>query len=126
MVLIPIPLAGVWWQSNTRPAVLAAVVATNLALILAARAVRSASEAPAAADPISSRRTSSILYLMMAWAGACMFLTAWLADVGARPAEAPAQDYMKHHAVMWSLGRYTLPLRSVFYSGEPDTPYYYY
>ncbi|MCH8252799.1 MAG: hypothetical protein IID36_10145 [Planctomycetes bacterium] len=124
MVLMPIPLAGVWWQSNSRPVVLAAVAATNLALILAARVARS--EPVSLEDPISSRRTRTILYLMIAWTGACVFVTTWLPDIGARPAAAPVRDYIKHHAVMWSLGRYPLPLRSVFYSGEPDTPYYYY
>lgn len=123
VVLMPVALSWVWRFTNVRLAVLGAVMAVNVVLwLLALRAGSVARPAPL----WDSRRARVLFGLLLAFVGVCVFCTVWLPGAGQRFGVVAAGDYAKHHAVLWSLERFPLPLHSVFYAGEPDTPYYYY
>ncbi len=124
IVLAPLPLSWVWSCSNSRLAVLASLVAVNLALLL--WAWRRSSPADLQAALFSRPRTRWAFTILVVFVGTCVFATIWVPQAGGRTIVQPMGDYVKHHAVLLSLERDTLPLHNVFYAAEKDTPYYYY
>jgi len=124
IVLVPLPLSWVWNWSNSRWAVLAALVTVNVALLLWAsrRSPREIREAPLFSSPRSRR----LFVVPVLFVGACVFGAIWFPQAGDRMIVQPMGDYVKHHAVLLSLERHPLPLHNLFYAAEKDTPYYYY
>jgi hypothetical protein len=122
IVLVPIPLSWIWRYSNSRWAVLIALLAVNLLLLALTRLRTAAAPAPRLFTTTRSRRAGTALALFV---GGCVFGTLWLPQADGRLVVQPAVDYAKHHAVLYSLDKYPLPLHNVFYAAEKDTPYYY-
>jgi len=63
---------------------------------------------------------------MVAWLGFWVFTAYWAPTACDGVSTPSAHDFIKHHAVMYSLGRHALPLHNIFYAPEADTAYYYY
>ncbi len=122
MVLMPIPLDWLWRWSNERLAVW--VLSSGLNLLLWAVACRN--PVACAVGPKRPIRYRAGLAGLVIYVGICTFGSYWLPEAGGRLNPRPAHDYIKHHAILWSLERYPLPLHSIFYADESATPYYYY
>lgn len=122
LLLMPLPLHLLWTLTNHRGAVGALVVAVNAVLIVAA-----AQRRPVSASPLArSAMVRGALWLLLAYVSGCIFCFYWLPSGGGRVASSPSGDYIKHHAVLWSLSEYPLPLHNLFFAAEADAPYYYY
>lgn len=123
ITLAPVPLDWLWRVTNQPLPLLAGVVS----LLLAAGWVpglRTMEDAPPAPRPSGFSR---VLLAMIA--GIVVFATVgayWPAQVGERPVPALIHDYIKHHAVLFSLQERPLPLGNPFFSGEAAGPTYYY
>lgn len=126
LVLMPLPLSWVWNYSNSRWAVLAAMVGVNLALLLPAAARRRVPTEAGEPVVFSSSRSRWAFAALLLFVGGCVFGTIWFPQAGSRTIVQPMGDYVKHHAVLLSLERHPLPLHNIFYAAEKDTPYYYY
>jgi hypothetical protein len=112
-----------WRYSNTFAAVLAGVVAVNVVLLL----IPCRRDSGAAPEPMfAASRARWVFAAIVLWIGACTFGSYWLPGAGDRVGTRAAHDYVKHHAVMLSLERDPLPLRSAFFAAEPDVAYHYY
>jgi hypothetical protein len=120
-VFVPIPLAWLWRATNHAGWVLAVLLVVSYGLLML-RASRGESRASASA----AARAPWPLWLLAAWVGGCVFLALWLPTAFDRVVVQSAHDYVKHHAVLWSLANSPLPLHSPFYAAEPDISYYYY
>jgi hypothetical protein len=125
VVLIPLPLSWLWSCSNNRWRVLAALLAVNLLLLVAARYRKSPGEQQPS-PMFSTARLRWAFAALILFVGGCVFGTIYLPQADDRMIVQPMGDYVKHHAVLLSLERHTLPLHNIFYSAEKDTPYYYY
>ncbi len=67
--------------------------------------------------------------LLAALLGLVVFATIgtyWPGTVGAGPVPSQIHDYIKHHAVLFSLERRPLPLGNPFYAPRADGPVFYY
>jgi hypothetical protein len=141
LVLMPVPLAWVWRMTNERVWILVSILGVNLlpAFGLWARrrlasrgGVRAGDRAPAAGDAVQpatmfvSSRARGVFAALVAWLAAWTFASFWIPTAFGRNNATSVHDYIKHHAVLLSLDRDPLPLRNMFYAGEPETPYYYY
>jgi len=120
---VPVVLSWVWRVSNDRWAILAALVALNAVLWLLGSGGRCAN---GGAPMFISPRARRFFGVMVAFVAACVFGSYWVPEAAGRVGVRAAHDYVKHHAVLYSLEHYRLPLRNVFYAAEPGTPYYYY
>lgn len=125
LMLMPVVLHWTWWLSNSRPAVLSAIVLTDVALVLAAGRW-GGPDAPPTSPLFESHRQRVLFGLLVAWVAAWVFLFYWVPAAGGRLVPSPSGDYVKHHAVLWSLERHPLPLRNIFFAAQSDAPYYYY
>lgn len=122
IVMVPVWMNWVWRISNDRWFVLGAMVLLNALLVGLAAWARHRRTS----EPAPPRRASRAFALLVGGVAACVFLTIWLPRAFDRVVPQAVHDYVKHHAVLLSLELAPLPLRNVFYAGEPDTPYYYY
>ncbi|NOX57879.1 MAG: hypothetical protein GXP29_03360, partial [Planctomycetes bacterium] len=124
IVLLVIPLSWFWRISNAPVPVIAFVVGLNLVLTFFATWVRrSTPESPADS---SNPNPPALLFAICLWTGVCIFGSFWIPTALNRTDANPAHDYIKHHAILFSLGEHTLPLRNAFTALEPETAYYYY
>jgi hypothetical protein len=123
LVFMPLPLSWIWGISNRRPVVLSAVLAIDVVLLIGAHFSGPRRHPP---PMFRTRRARNLLGVLVLWVAGCVCGSYWITRAGGRVVAYPAHDYIKHHAVLFSLDRYPLPLHSVFYAGEPETPYYYY
>ncbi len=121
LVFIPVVLTWVYLLTNNRWVIVAAVSVVDLLLIVFSWRRPSAPPSPA-----PSRRVRLILLALVLWTGGAVFASFWLPYAAGGVTTTRAHDYLKHHAVMCSLGRHPLPLHNVFYAAESNTPYYYY
>lgn len=138
IVLIPLPLGLVWRFSQQRGVVLATLAGINVLLGALAWVADRSAGAPStrgAHDPGAvrpARRTrlgrsaAWATAALAGWVGLCVASTFVLPVAGGHVAVNAAHDWTKHHAVLLSLVRERLPLRSPFYAARPDIPYYYY
>ncbi len=122
--MMPVGLHWLWQISNARWLLLAVLVGVNLALQFAA--VRWGGVHQPVTALIRETRQRWLLAGMVLWASGTALLGYWVPMAGGRILSNPSGDYIKHHAVVWSLVNHPLPLQSIFYAGEPTTPYYYY
>lgn len=122
--LMPLVLHWTWWLSNSRGAILAALIAVNVLLILAAG--RWGSRVHSTSPLFAFSRQRWLFGLLVAYVGACVFLFNWAPAAGGRLIPSPSGDYIKHHALLYSLERHPLPLHNVFFAAQADEPYYYY
>ncbi|HOJ75751.1 MAG TPA: hypothetical protein PLQ89_21645 [Phycisphaerae bacterium] len=124
LMLMPVVLHWAWWLSNSRGAILAAVVLTDAALALA---VAWAGDRRAFTSPLFREPAQLFAFaFLLIWVAAAVFLFNWLPVAGGRSIPSPSGDYVKHHAIIWSLEQYPLPLHNVFFAAQSDAPYYYY
>ena len=122
VLFVPLWLNAVWTWTNQRAAVWAGVVLLNVLLtFLASR--RRPDQPPAQTGP---RLTRALLTLLIAYVAGCVFCFYWTPTALGRVASSPSGDYIKHHAVLWSLASHPLPLHNLFFSAAADAPYYYY
>lgn len=123
VVVVPIVLDWAWRLSNTRLTIFGAITLLNAAVLLFPRPRRISARTAQASEPPAHSIARTLLLVLV---GTMTFASLWLPEVGDRFAPRPAHDYVKHHAVLWSLEHHPLPLHSPFYAVERDTPYYYY
>ena len=123
MVLMPVGLSWLWHVTNDRWAVLGGVAGVNV--LLAAWPRRR--QELAAAEAMFARRWVRWAFAgVAAWTVLCVFGAFWIPRAGGRVATQAAHDFVKHHAVLFSLERQPLPLHNVFCAVEAEGPYYYY
>ncbi len=124
--LLPVGLNIVWAWTNASAALLIFLVALNTLLAAGAIRVRPG----AGADPPRAMFTTGAARLWFAALAAFVVLVVvlpyWPEELHGHPVPAIIHDYVKHHAVLDSLGRGPLPLRSPFYAVGPNDPVYYY
>lgn len=138
MGVVPVVLSWTWRFTNQRWVVLTALAGLGVLLLLVAtRAALCGGCLGEAANDSSgssrgvlalfdSRGWNRVLAGLLLYVGACVLGALWLPRAFDGVAPQAAEDYVKHHAILLSLERGPLPIRSVFYAGEPDTAYYYY
>jgi hypothetical protein len=122
LIIMGLALSYLWQWSNDRSTVLLTVLIINAALILVTH-LRPDSHGPPA-PMFDTRRQRWFFTALLVWIGACVTLCYWLPAW--RSVEHPVGDYVKHHAVCWSLDRSPLPLQNVFFAAASDQPCYYY
>lgn len=86
---------------------------------LAGTTIRPRRRCPSASD----RR---LLACIVVWVAACTACFYWVPVAGPHTHANPSNDYIKHHAITWSLAEHPLPLRSPFYAARPNERYHYY
>ncbi len=130
MSLVIFPLSWFWRISNSTLQVTAFVCALNILLALVAYLVRTSNpENPASDSPASngpSGFTRWMLAGMCVWIAICVLGSFWIPTAFHRVAANGAHDYVKHHAIVFSLNEHPLPLHNVFNNLDPETPYFYY
>lgn len=124
LMITPLLLHIVWGSSNQRALVLASLVSANAVLIGAGRRMGARVERVPALfeDP----RQRWMFAAIVAWVAGLVFCVYWIPMAGERLLTNPSGDYVKHHAIVWSLARYPLPLHNIFYAAQSAAPYYYY
>lgn len=123
LAVMPAGLHLLWHFSNARLAVLAAVVLIDLVLMLAAACT--GPDMPVT-SLFASRRHRRLFIALIVWTAGWVFLFYWVPVAGGRVAPNPSGDFIKHHAILWSLDHYRLPLHNIFFAAEADAGYYYY
>lgn len=124
LAVMPVLLHWVWQVSNHRSVLLGAILLFDILLVLAAGVRGSAA---VATSPIFDNQWQRRIFAaLIAWIAVWVFLFYWVPAAGGRLVPSPSGDFIKHHALLWSLERYPLPLHNVFYAAESNTPYYYY
>lgn len=136
MAIVPVVLSWTWRFSNQRWVVLTVLVVLGVLSLLVAGLAAPGGGAASRAERASGGRGALAIFASRGWnlvlagllvhVGGCVLGALWLPRAFDRMAPQAAEDYTKHHAVLLSLERWPLPLRSIFYAGEHDTPYYYY
>jgi hypothetical protein len=124
LLITPLVLHLVWTASNGKSAVLAGIVLLNVSLLLAARWRNCAY--PPVSSLLQTARQRALVAAVVAWSAGLTFCVYWVPVAGGRLVPVPSGDYVKHHAIVWSLVNNPLPLHNMFYAGEAGTPYYYY
>ena len=122
--VMPVLLWPLWHWSNSRGAVLGGVLAVDLVLIVAAGLFGQRDEPTSPILPEKSDRR--LLTAILVWVAACTACFYWIPVAAQRTPANPSNDYIKHHAITWSLAEHPLPLRSAFYAAEPGESYHYY
>jgi len=122
IVFVPVPLSWLWQSTNAPWAV--RVLLAGLILILIIQA--GLRPAPPAPPMFASRRARHVFAAILVWVGVCVFASYWVPGAFGRVATRAAEDYVKHHAVLFSLVHHPLPLHNPFYAAAADEPYYYY
>jgi hypothetical protein len=72
------------------------------------------------------RATRKFALLLGTWLACCLVFTYWPDHRAGFPVPANPHDYVKHHAVLYSLQSGGLPLGNPFCADAADQPYYYY
>lgn len=124
LMIMPVVLHWTWQLSNSRFGLIAVIALFDLALILMAG--RWATPVASTSSLFINSKQRLLFGLLLGWIGAWVFLFYWVPVAGGRSVPSPSGDYIKHHAVLWSLERYPLPLHNVFFAAESNAPYYYY
>jgi len=122
LIVMGLALSWVWQWSNDRSVLLLTVLIVNAGLILARRLRAEHHEPPAAM--FDTRRQRWFFSVLLIWIGACVSLCYWLPPW--RSVVHPVGDYVKHHAICWSLDHAPLPLQNIFFAAVSDKPCYYY
>ncbi len=125
--LMPLALNLCWCY--TRAPVPLMVATTVLLTVLAAAAVAVQRRGTPASQPraMFSSGGGRVWFAGLVVLLACAtMLPYWPAEVRGHPAPAVIHDYIKHHAVLFSLERGPLPLHNPFYAAGPDDPVFYY
>lgn len=138
LAIMPTLLNPIWHFTNQGGPLLFVLVGLNLAGILARYSCEltvggeTRTPAPNLDDnPTTLRLFPTPLYAFVA--GVILLLAAfatagsyWPLDIGRGPSPAQIHDYIKHHAVLYSMQERPLPLGNPFYAGEAAGPTYYY
>lgn len=128
--LIVIPLSWFWRFSNSPLHVTLFISGLNVLLATLAYLIRRARPADtkgALQKPNAPHGASRwLLNAICAWMALCVLGSFWIPTAFHRVAANGAHDYVKHHAIVFSLNEHTLPLHNVFNALEPETPYFYY
>ncbi|GJM24032.1 MAG: hypothetical protein DHS20C16_04470 [Phycisphaerae bacterium] len=130
MSLVVFPLSWFWRFSNTTLHVTLFVCGLNVLLALVAHGVRvgrTESTGNAPSHPSEPRGVAPwLLGAICGWMAICVLGSFWIPTAFHRVAANGAHDYVKHHAIVFSLNEYPLPLHNVFNAVERDGPYFYY
>lgn len=126
-VLAVVTLHLLWLVSNDRLAIWGVLAGLHALLIGIAWLRRDALEAAVERGAAAPARWVSRALVVLAAYVACGVLAVHVLPRGFfGVAPNAAHDYIKHHAVLWSLEQGPLPLESIFYSAEESGPYHYY
>lgn len=128
--LVVIPLSWFWRLSNTHLDVTVFVCALNVllaALAYGIRVGRPAISENAPPQPTAPNRAIQwVLVGICTWIAACVLGAFWIPTAFGRATSNGPHDFVKHHAVVFSLSEHPLPLQNAFNDLNPETPYYYY
>ncbi len=128
--LVVIPLSWFWRLSNAPTDVTLFVCGLNVALAILAHTIRLAY--PARQGDLPPKPTSPnrairwVLVGICTWIAICVMGAFWIPTAFDRATSNGTHDYVKHHAIVFSLNEHPLPLRNAFNDLNPETPYYYY
>jgi hypothetical protein len=127
LAVIPILLNPIWRFTNNGAGLVAAVAAALLAgHTLAACFIRT-NRVVRARQPLFPYPAQRIVFtLIVALIAFATILSYWPAGASAGPLPAQIHDFVKHHAVLYSLERAPLPLGNPFFAQAADGPVYYY
>jgi len=128
LALMPLPL-NVLWHFTNHPWTLLTAVALMLTAAAAGVDLIGPRPPDTQASPTSmfERRRTRVLAVVIA-----VLLTIycvgpyWPTELRGYPVPCLIHDFVKHHAVLYSLEHAPLPLRSPFYAAGPQEPVYYY
>jgi hypothetical protein len=124
LMMTPLLLNIVWGFSNQRALVLASFVSANAVLIGIGWRMGARLEPVPALFP--DRRWRWAFAAILAWSAGLVCCVYWIPTAGQSLLTSPVDDYVKHHAITWSLLNFPLPLHNIFYSARSAAPYYYY
>jgi len=126
LAIVPVVLNPIWHATHGRWATLAA----TWGLVVASAALRRGRplfESDPSADRLFEMRHTrwAAVFAAAIIVCGCIF-TYWPTELLGYPVATQIHDFVKHYAVMDSLGRRPLPLGNVFYAEGADAPVYYY
>jgi hypothetical protein len=122
---VPVLLDGLWQWVHDPLTLLLIWCALLFGLIGAWRPAPGASTI--SVPPLFEERRSAVFFWgVLAWLSVALVLAHWPAEWRGMMLPAAPRDFIKHHAVLFSLDRACLPLRSVYYADPGGGPYYYY
>ncbi len=128
LAVTPVLLNPVWHVTNHPWALLAAVWGMHVAgAIIAGLSGRRTPELPASSRITFERRRTRVLAGIVAVLVIVYTIGPyWPTELRGYPVPCLIHDFVKHHAVLYSLEHAPLPLRSPFYASGADEPVYYY
>jgi hypothetical protein len=130
LAIMPVLINPVWHWTNARWPLLAVLGALNLAGIAICwrRQLRGAIASAAESMPklIPNRRTWWLAAAIVALVLVATIGPYWPGSSTRGPVPSNIHDYVKHHAVLFSMERQPLPLGNPFFADEAAGPVYYY
>ena len=125
--LLPVALNIVWaWTNAAAPLLVFLAALTTLLALPAALLQRDAASRETPLPMFTTRAAGWWFGALAAFVALVIVLPYWPGEPRGHPVPAIIHDYVKHHAVLYSLERQPLPLRSPFYAAGPNDPVYYY
>lgn len=131
LVFMPAVLFPIWHFGHSRAFFLWAVWGVLIVSAVAVRLLRPWDHASVAGwvpslRLVERRATAVMLAVIALFALLATIGPYWPNDLNGYPVPASIHDYIKHHAVMYSLQERHLPLGNPFYAAEAAGPVYYY
>ena len=123
----PLLLEGLWRLPHRHWVVLLGWWAVLCGLNVVSRLRRTGeSTGPPPPALFEKRGTKAFACVLGLWLAGCMVLTYWPSQRDGCPVAAIPHDYVKHHAILFSLEHQGLPLGNVFCADVAQQPYGYY
>lgn len=124
--LLPVALNVVWAWTHAALPLLMFLAGLNTLLAVAVALLPRDAVGRTPQRMFTTRAAALWLAALAAFVTLVIVLPYWPGELRGHPVPAIIHDYIKHHAVLYSLQREPLPLHSPFYAAGPHDPVYYY